>query len=158
MLTPIEFSKLVIRRGTIAVVNDPHEIANVLGKKGIRFMIENAKDSLIKIFFTIPSCVPSTIYDFSGGFVTSDDIGELIKSGDFIGLSEMMNIPGIIFNDPEVMQKIEIIRKYNLPIDGHAPALRGEDLKKYVEAGISTDHECTTLEEALEKIFLGMKF
>lgn len=157
MLTPVEFSKLVIRRGTIAVINDPHEIANVLGKKGIRFMIENAKDSLIKIFFTIPSCVPSTIYDFSGEFVTSDDIGELIESGDFIGLSEMMNIPGIICNDPEVMQKIEMIRKYNLPIDGHAPSLRGEDLRKYVEAGISTDHECTTLEEALEKISLGMK-
>ena len=87
MLTPVEFSKLVIRRGTIAVINDPHEIANVLGKKGIRFMIENAKDSLIKIFFTIPSCVPSTIYDFSGEFVISDDIGELIESGDFIGLS-----------------------------------------------------------------------
>lgn len=157
MLVPAEFSELVIQKGTVAVVNDPHEIANVLGKEGIYFMLENSRSSLIKIFFTIPSCVPATDYDFSGSRLSVDDIKELLKSGRFVGLSEMMNVPGVLKHCPEVMRKIEIVRKQQLPIDGHAPGVRGMNLLKYVQAGISTDHECVDLEEALEKLNAGLK-
>lgn len=157
MLVPAEFSELVIQKGTIAVINDPHEIANVLGKEGIYFMLENSRSSLIKMFFTIPSCVPATDYDFSGSRLSVDDIKELLKSGRFVGLSEMMNVPGVLKHCPEVMRKIEIVRKQQLPIDGHAPGVRGMDLLKYVQAGISTDHECVDLEEALEKLNAGLK-
>lgn len=157
MLTPVEFSKVVIKKGTIAVVNDPHEIANVLGMEGINFMVENSQYSQIKIFFTIPSCVPSTPFDCSGGKIDAKDIEYLAKSGLFIGLSEMMNIPGVIHKDPEVCAKLKIAQQHNFIIDGHAPLLSGDDLKKYIEAGISTDHESSELKEALEKIHFGMK-
>lgn len=157
MLTPIEFSKIVIARGTVAIVNDPHEIANVLGRKGIEFMLDNSRNSLIKMFFTIPSCVPATSYDYSGEKILAKDIEELLESDQFIGLSEIMNIPGVLHNDPETIQKIKMTRKHHLVIDGHAPGLTGSDLKKYIDYGISTDHECTNLKEALEKIRLGMK-
>ncbi len=157
MLTPVEFSKLVIQKGTIAVVNDPHEIANVLGKEGIYFMLENSRSSFIKMFFTIPSCVPATSHDFSGSVLLSDDVEELIKSNYFVGLSEMMDVFGILHDCPETMRKVNLAHGYNIPVDGHAPGLRGKDLLKYIRAGISTDHECVTLEEALEKINSGMK-
>lgn len=157
MLIPVEFSKLAIQRGTVAIVNDPHEIANVLGKEGIDFMIENSRVSLIKIFFTIPSCVPATPYDSSGSQILSSDVQEMVESGSFIGLSEMMNIPGVLSDDPETIRKIEIVRNKGLKIDGHAPGLTGVDLKKYVGEGISTDHESTSVNEALEKIDCGMK-
>ncbi len=157
MLIPEEFSKLVIRKGTVAIVNDPHEIANVLGKEGIYFMLENSRFSDIKMFFTIPSCVPSTPFDASGSCLSAADVEELLQTNRFIGLSEMMNVPGVIHEDPEVMQKLAFTRQKDLVIDGHAPGLVGDELKKYIEAGITTDHECVTLEEALEKIQSGMK-
>ena len=157
MLLPVEFSKLVIQNGTTAIINDPHEIANVLGKEGIEFMIENSKEALIKTFFTIPSCVPATPFDCSGSEILSSDVEELAKSNRFVGLSEFMNVPGVLAKDPEVKNKIETAQKFHLVIDGHAPGLKGKDLKQYIQAGISTDHECTTYEEALEKIQNGMK-
>lgn len=157
MLIPEEFSKLVIRKGTVAIVNDPHEIANVLGKEGIYFMLENSRFSDIKMFFTIPSCVPATPFDASGSCLSVADVKNLLQTDRFVGLSEMMNVPGVLYEDPEVMQKIAFTRQKGLVIDGHAPGLTGDELKKYVEAGITTDHECVTLEEALEKIRSGMK-
>lgn len=157
MLIPEEFSKLAIRRGTVAIVNDPHEIANVMGTEGIEYMIENSKQSCIKSFFTIPSCVPATPYDSSGSVLLSSDIEQLALNHKFVGLSEMMNVPGVIQDDTEVLAKIEIARRHHLTIDGHAPGLSGSFLKKYIDAGISTDHECTSLEEAIEKINSGMK-
>lgn len=157
MLTPVEFSRLVIKRGTVAVVSDPHEIANVLGKRGVEFMIADSRNALIKIFFTIPSCVPATPFDCSGGCITSNDVHDFLETGNFVGLSEVMNVPGVLNGDAELIRKIEHARQYHLAIDGHAPGLSGEDLQKYVQAGISTDHECTELKEALEKIGAGMK-
>ncbi|MDE5611264.1 MAG: amidohydrolase family protein, partial [Odoribacter sp.] len=157
MLTPTNFSRLVISKGTVAVVNDPHEIANVLGKEGVDFMLDESREALIKMFFTIPSCVPATEYDFPGGRLSSGEVEVLAKSGRFVGLSEMMNVPGVLRHQLEPMRKISIAHRYGFPVDGHAPGLTGEDLKKYVRAGISTDHECVTLDEALEKINAGMK-
>lgn len=157
MLIPEEFSKLAIRRGTVAIVNDPHEIANVMGIEGIEYMIENSKQSCIKSFFTIPSCVPATPYDSSGSVLLSSDIEQLVLNYKFVGLSEMMNVPGVVQEDAEVWAKIGIAHRHHLTIDGHAPGLSGGFLKKYIGAGISTDHECTFLEEAIEKINSGMK-
>lgn len=156
MLIPKEFSSLVIKRGTVAIINDPHEIANVLGIPGISFIIENRKESLIKNFFTIPSCVPSTALDYSGAEISALDIENLIEHFPFIGLSEVMDVPGVLNNDPKVRKKIEIALNNKLVIDGHAPQLSGKDLERYIAAGISTDHECIDMNEALEKINLGM--
>ena len=157
MLTPCEFSKTVIQKGTIAVITDPHEIANVLGKKGIQFMIDDSRRAVIKIYFGIPSCVPATPYDSAGHSISAEDVQELAESGNFILLSEMMNVPGVIHKDQDVIAKLEIAQKYGLFIDGHAPLLRGDDLTHYIQQGISTDHESSTIEEALEKISKGMK-
>ena len=157
MLTPLNFSRLVVSKGTVAIVNDPHEIANVLGKEGVDFMLNESREALIKIFFTIPSCVPATEYDFPGGRLLSDEVEELAKSGRFVGLSEMMNVPGVLQHQLEPMRKISIACRYGLPVDGHAPGLMGADLRKYVQTGIFTDHECVTIDEALEKINAGMK-
>lgn len=157
MLIPEEFSKLAIRRGTIAIINDPHEIANVMGAEGIGYMIENSKQSCIKTYFTIPSCVPATPYDSAGSILSASDLEKLAEIYPFVGLSEMMNVPGVIQNDKEVWAKLKVASRYHLPIDGHAPGLTGVSLKKYIEAGISTDHECTSLKEAIEKIDSGMK-
>lgn len=156
MLTPENFSHLVIQKGTVAVVTDPHEIANVLGMEGIDYMIKNSEKAAIKIFFTIPSCVPATRFDCSGASLDVKDTVDLLNSERFVGLSEMMNVPGVLTGDAEVMQKIEASLKKGLVVDGHAPGLSGEVLKKYVQCGITTDHECTTLEEAREKIESGM--
>lgn len=157
MLTPFHFSQLVIPRGTVAIVNDPHEIANVTGIAGIQFMIEDSKRSSLKCFFGIPSCVPATPFDCSGCSISAAEAETLAKSGNFVLLSEMMNVPGVLQKDPEVMRKLQIARRYHLQADGHAPLLKGEELQKYIDAGISTDHECSNLEEALEKIKRGMK-
>lgn len=156
MLMPVEFSKLAIQHGTIAIVNDPHEVANVLGLKGIELLIKNSQESLIKTFFTIPSCVPATPFDYSGSKILSADVEELAASNLFVGLSEMMDVSGVLNGDEEVWRKLEIAQKHHLVVDGHAPGLKGKDLKKYIHAGISTDHECTSYEEALEKIQMGM--
>ena len=157
MLVPSEFARLATAHGTVATVSDPHEIANVLGKGGVRFMIENGKKVPFKFFFGAPSCVPSTAFETSGFTLDSNDIEELMASPDIYYLSEVMNYPGVINEDPELMRKIDAAKKYHKPIDGHAPAVTGVDLQKYIGAGITTDHECFTLAGALEKISLGMK-
>ena len=157
MLIPSEFSKLAIQNGTVGVVTDPHEIANVLGVDGVKFMIENSKSSPLKTYYCAPSCVPATGFETSGAILNSQDIENLFKEYKLIALGEMMNYPGVIYDDKEVHKKIEIAKKYNAKIDGHIPGIMGDDLEKYIKAGISTDHECFTIEEATNKIKLGMK-
>ncbi len=157
MLTPEQFGKEAIKHGTVAVVADPHEIANVMGVKGVEFMRESATRSPIKTFFTIPSCVPATPYDVAGGVITSSDVERMAQSGDYVALSEMMDIGGVLSGDSEVIAKIEHSTRCGLPIDGHAPMLSGESLKSYADCGITTDHESSNLEEAYEKIGEDMK-
>jgi adenine deaminase len=157
MVTPGSFAKAAVSRGTIAVVSDPHEIANVLGIPGVRYMINDAARVPLKFYFGAPSCVPATTFESAGATIDSSGINELLELPEIKYLAEMMNFPGVIYSDPEVSRKIEIAKKYNKPIDGHAPGLRGDFLKSYVAAGITTDHECTSIEEAREKIGLGMK-
>jgi adenine deaminase len=157
MLTPSNFATAVAPHGTIAVVSDPHEIANVQGEKGVQFMIDDAKTVPMYFFFGAPSCVPATNFETSGAVLDADAVTKLLDNPDIYFLSEMMNYPGVINDNQEVMAKIDAAVKRNKKIDGHAPGLSGKNLKKYVEAGISTDHECFTLEEAIEKINLGMK-
>lgn len=157
MVTPGSFARAAVSRGTTAVVSDPHEIANVLGLQGIKYMINEASKVPLKFYFGAPSCVPATSFESSGAKIDSGDIEELLELPEIKYLAEMMNFPGVINNDPDVMRKIEIAKKLNKPIDGHAPGLTGDSLGKYVSAGITTDHECTTIEEAREKISLGMK-
>jgi adenine deaminase len=157
MVTPGSFARAAVSRGTVAVVSDPHEIANVLGTEGVRYMIRDSKKVPLKFCFGAPSCVPATSFETSGAMIGPDEIEELLEKDGLKYLSEMMNYPGVIYNDPDVRKKIDIARKLNRPVDGHAPGLNGELLKKYVSAGITTDHECTTIKEAREKIALGMK-
>lgn len=157
MLVPSEFAKVAVKHGTVATVSDPHEIANVLGVKGVEFMIENGKQTPFKFNFGAPSCVPATSFESAGAVINSDAIKSLMANPDIKYLAEMMNYPGVIYDDAEVLKKIEWAKYYNKPIDGHAPGLRGEDLTKYISAGISTDHECFTYEEGLEKLQKGMK-
>ncbi|MGL5957994.1 MAG: amidohydrolase family protein, partial [Phocaeicola sp.] len=157
MMTPEYFGWMSIQNGTVAAVCDPHEIANVLGIAGIEYMLENAKKSPINTFFTIPSCVPATPFDAAGGVINAADVAKLAATGNFVALSEMMNIPGVINKESEVMAKLTAALRHALPIDGHAPLLRGEHLKQYAKQGITTDHESNSLDEALEKIALGIK-
>ena len=157
MLVPTEFARLAAIHGTVATVSDPHEIANVLGKEGVKFMIENGKESPLKFNFGAPSCVPATNFETSGAVINAEDIKDLLALPEIKYLAEMMNYPGVIFEDEEVMKKIAWAKHFNKPTDGHAPGLRGGDAKKYAEVGISTDHECYTAEEAEEKLGLGMK-
>ena len=157
MLTPVAFARQAVLHGTVAAVSDPHEIANVLGITGVRFMIENGQKTAFKFCFGAPSCVPATPYETSGATLDEHDVAQLLAMPEIGFLSEMMNYPGVIHNDPAVLQKISSAKQLGKPIDGHAPQLRGSQLQKYVAAGISTDHECSTLEEAYEKIALGMK-
>jgi adenine deaminase len=157
MITPGAFATAAVKHGTTGVVSDPHEIANVLGEKGVDFMIKDAVKVPMRFWFGAPSCVPATIFETSGGQLSSKEIERLLKKPEIKYLSEMMNFPGVISGDPEVHKKLEIARRLGKPVDGHAPGLKGNDLQMYVEAGISTDHECSTLEEAKEKILLGMK-
>ncbi len=157
MLIPSEFARLAVVQGTVASVSDPHEIANVIGIDGVRFMINNGKKVPFKFYFGASSCVPATTFETAGAEITPDDIEKLFTENKLHYLSEMMNFPGVLFKDPVVMKKIEIAKKYGKPIDGHAPGLKGKDAKKYIEAGITTDHECYTIEEANEKLKYGMK-
>lgn len=157
MLVPSEFAKISVTHGTIATVSDPHEIANVLGVKGVEFMIENGKKVPLKFNFGAPSCVPATSFESAGAVIDSDDIKKMMENPDIKYLAEMMNYPGVIFQDEEVLKKIAWAKHYNKPVDGHAPGVRGEDLDKYIAAGIYTDHECFTYDEALEKLQKGMK-
>jgi adenine deaminase len=157
MLVPSEFAKLALQHGTIATVSDPHEIANVLGVEGVDFMIENGKKVPLKFNFGAPSCVPATSFESAGAIIDSDDIKKMLENPDIKYLAEMMNYPGVLFDDEEVLKKIQHAKDNNKPIDGHAPGLRGEDISKYIAAGISTDHECFSYDEALEKLQKGMK-
>jgi adenine deaminase len=157
MLTPVEFARAAIPHGTVAIVTDPHEIANVLGLEGVNFMIENGKLSPMKFYFSAPSCVPATPFETSGGKLGIEEIDTLLQKDEIKYLGEFMNYPGVIYDDPEVKKKLALAKKYHKNVDGHAPGLSGKYLKKYVTSGISTDHECLTANEALEKIKLGMK-
>ena len=157
MLTPSEFARLAVRHGTIAAVSDPHEIANVLGKEGIRFMIRNGKKVPFKYYFGAPSCVPATNYETSGARIDLQDIEDLFLHDKLKYLSEVMNFPGVINGEKEIHGKISLARKMGKRIDGHAPGLRGKKLQTYIYSGITTDHECTSIEEAKEKINNGMK-
>lgn len=165
MLIPSEFAKLAVLHGTVATISDPHEIANVCGMNGVKFMIENGKQVNFKFNFGAPSCVPATNFETAGAVINSDDIKTLLEMPEIKYLSEMMNFPGVLFNDEEVMKKIKYALELGKPIDGHAPGLRGETAKKYIEANldydrpviISTDHECFTEEEAADKLSYGMK-
>lgn len=157
MCNPFEYSKIALKHGTVAAITDPHEIANVCGIDGVMYMVNNANKTPMKIFTGAPSCVPATPFETSGAIITASDIEMLFKNNVCSHLSEMMNFPGIINQQKEVLDKISTAKKYNKKIDGHAPLLTKADLKKYIESGISTDHECTNTIEAIEKIQLGMK-
>ena len=157
MVVPSEFAKIAVVHGTVATVSDPHEIANVLGVKGVDFMIENGKKVSLKFNFGAPSCVPATSFESAGAIIDAADIKLMMENPDIKYLAEMMNYPGVLFDDEEVLKKIEHAKNNNKPIDGHAPGLRGDDVTKYIAAGISTDHECFTFDEALEKLQKGMK-
>jgi adenine deaminase len=157
LLTPSEFARVAVIHGTVAAVSDPHEIANVLGMDGVTYMIENGKGAPVKFYFGAPSSVPASAFETSGAAIGPKQIEELFKLEEIKYLGEVMNFPGVINGDPDITSKIAIAQKYSKLMDGHAPGLRGEDLKKYVNTGISTDHECFTKNEALEKIGLGMK-
>ncbi len=157
MLIPSEFARLAVLHGTVATVSDPHEIANVLGIDGIRYMIRNGKKVPFKFYFGASSCVPATAFETAGASLGVAEMDELLQMNEIKYMSEMMNFPGVLFEDEEVMAKIAVAKKYNKPIDGHAPGLKGDDARKYIEAGITTDHECFTMEEALGKIKWGMK-
>lgn len=157
MLVPSEFARIAVKHGTVATVSDPHEIANVLGVEGVEFMIKNGKQTPFKFNFGAPSCVPATSFESAGAVIDSDGIKALMANPDIKYLAEMMNYPGVIYDDAEVLKKIACAKHYNKPIDGHAPGLRGDDLTKYIQAGISTDHECFTYDEGLEKLQKGMK-
>ena len=157
MMTPAQFAKVAVRHGTTGVVCDPHEIANVLGIEGIEAMIENAKQVPFNFFFSAPSCVPATPFETSGAVIDSADINYLLKKDEVVALGEMMNFPGVINGDEEVLKKLKLARIYNKPIDGHAPLLSGEELNKYLKQQIVTDHECSNILEAFEKKVKGMK-
>jgi len=172
MLVPSEFAKLAVVHGTVGTISDPHEIANVCGLEGVEFMIANGKTVPFKFHFGAPSCVPATVFETAGAALNADDVDALLQNDDIFYLSEMMNFPGVLFGDEEVYKKIASAKKYGKPVDGHAPGLRGDDARKYIEAisirsstdgipplggGGATDHECFTAEEALNKLKYGMK-
>lgn len=157
MITPGAFAVAAVKHGTTSVVSDPHEIANVLGVDGVKFMMEDGSKVPMKFNFGAPSCVPATNFESNGASIGHEEIERLLLLPEIKYLSEMMNYPGVIYGDKEVKDKLAIAHKLGKPVDGHAPGLRGDALTKYVSAGISTDHECSTIDEALEKITLGMK-
>ena len=157
MLVPSEFAKLAVVHGTVATISDPHEIANVCGIAGVEYMIANGKTVPFKFHFGAPSCVPATIFETAGAALDAADVEALLRKDEIKYLSEMMNFPGVLSGDVAVLKKIAAAKKNNKPVDGHAPGLRGADAKKYIDAGISTDHECFTAEEALDKLRYGMK-
>ena len=157
MLIPSEFARLAVVHGTVGTVSDPHEIANVCGLEGVEYMIDNGATVPFKFNFGAPSCVPATTFETAGAIITAKDIEDLLQRKEILYLTEMMNFPGVLHEDAEVMKKLAAAKKWGKPVDGHAPGLRGADAKKYIDAGISTDHECFTAEEALDKLEHGMK-
>lgn len=152
LLTPAEFGRLALEHGTTTVIADPHEIANVAGIPGIRAMMDEAARTPLDIFFMLPSCVPATPLDSAGATLTADDLASLLADDSVIGLGEMMNVPGVLGDDPEVLRKIALFRI----VDGHAPMLSGSALDRYIRSGVQSDHECITLQEAEEKLRKGM--
>jgi len=156
MLAPAAFAQMAVVHGTIASVSDPHEIANVCGEEGVQWMIRNASITAFKAYFGAPSCVPATDFETAGATLDAEAIDRLMQSPDIWYLSEMMNYPGVLQGAPEIVAKIEAAKRQGKPVDGHAPGLRGAEAARYAAAGISTDHECTSLEEALDKIAAGM--
>ncbi|MFZ1332240.1 MAG: amidohydrolase family protein, partial [Flavobacteriales bacterium] len=156
MLVPSEFARLAVTHGTIATISDPHEIANVLGVEGVEYMIENGKKVPFHFFFGAPSCVPATEFETAGAVVDPDQVGALLERKEIVYLSEVMDFPGVLNGTYDIMKKIAHARRLGKPVDGHAPGLRGEEARKYIAAGISTDHECFTAEEALDKLKYGM--
>ena len=157
MVVPSEFARMAVVHGTVGTISDPHEIGNVLGVEGVEYMIENGKQVNFKFYFGAPSCVPATTFETAGAEITAADVEYLLKKPEVVYLAEMMNWPGVLYNDPVVYEKLDIAKKLGKPIDGHAPGLRGEQAENYIKAGISTDHECFTKEEALDKLKHGMK-
>jgi len=157
MLVPTEFARIAVKHGTVGTISDPHEIANVLGIAGVEYMIDNAKQVPFHFYFGAPSCVPATGFETSGAVIDSDHIDQLLSKKEIVYLAEMMNFPGVIYHDEEVLKKLESAKRHQKPIDGHAPGLMGEDMKTYFNAGISTDHECFGYTEALEKLQYGVK-
>lgn len=157
MLVPSEFAKIAVKHGTVGTISDPHEIANVLGISGVEYMIDNARKVPFHFYFGAPSCVPATHFETAGAVIDSREIDQLLDKEEIIYLAEMMNFPGVIYKDEEVLKKVESAKKHHKPIDGHAPGLMGEDMKSYFSAGISTDHECFGYQEALEKLQFGVK-
>ena len=157
MLSPQYFARVAVTHGTVATVSDPHEITNVLGEKGIEYMVASGSKVPLKFHFGVPSCVPATPFETSGAVLDGEKVERLLADPRFVYLAEMMNFPGVIGDDPDVMRKLQAAARQNKPVDGHAPGVTGDDLKKYVAAGITTDHECSSYEEALEKIRQGMK-
>lgn len=156
MLVPDEFARAALKHGTLASVSDPHEIANVLGMKGIDFMLERASLTPFKTLFGAPSCVPATPFESAGAQFSAKEIQMLLETGKAGYVSEMMNYPGVINGAKDVAEKLSVAKAFNVPVDGHAPGLVGEQAKRYAQAGIATDHECTRLEEAESKIHAGM--
>lgn len=157
MLVPSEFARIAVQHGTVGTISDPHEIANVLGIPGVEFMIDNARQVPFHFYFGAPSCVPATNFETAGARIDADDIDTLLSRKEIIYLAEMMNFPGVIYNDEEVLKKLASAKKHQKPIDGHAPGLMGEEMKTYFNAGITTDHECFGYQEALEKLQYGVK-
>lgn len=156
MLVPSEFAKIAVKHGTVGTISDPHEIANVLGIAGVDYMIDNAKQVPFHFYFGAPSCVPATEFETSGATIDSTGIDALLSKPEIVYLAEMMNFPGVIYKNEEVLKKIAFAKKHNKPIDGHAPGLMGDDMKIYFDAGISTDHECFKYDEALQKLEYGV--
>jgi len=157
MLTPCQFARLAVVHGTVSTVSDPHEIGNVLGAAGVRYMIENGRKVPFHFYFGVPSCVPATDFETAGAEISVAEVEELLQMDEIRYLAEMMNYPGVLHQDPVVMAKIAAAQRVHKPIDGHAPGLRGEQARQYIQAGISTDHECFTAAEALDKLAAGMK-
>lgn len=156
MLIPSEFARLAVTHGTVATISDPHEIANVLGVDGVEYMIANGKQVPFHFFFGVPSCVPATAFETAGASIDAEAVGRLLERPEVLYLSEMMNFPGVLNGDTEVLQKISHAQRLGKPVDGHAPGLRGEQAERYIKAGMSTDHECFTVEEAKDKLDFGM--
>jgi adenine deaminase len=157
MLIPSEFARIAVTHGTVGTISDPHEIANVLGVTGVDYMIENAKQVPFHFYFGAPSCVPATNFETAGAIIDANDIDALLSRKEIVYLAEMMNFPGVIYKDEEVLKKLASAKKHGKPIDGHAPGLTGEDMQHYFNAGISTDHECFGYMEALDKLKHGVK-
>lgn len=157
MLSPSRFAEVVVPHGTTSVVSDPHEIANVMGTRGIEYMIKDAASVPLNVYLTASSCVPATPFETSGSVINAQEVDKLLDRDDMVALGEIMNFPGVLADDEEVLAKIASAKRHRKPIDGHAPLLSREALCKYIAAGISTDHECTTREEVIEKRKLGMK-